>query len=222
MGFDVRRRTACLAVGTTTLLVSGALAAQSSAAEIALNARCYLNTDRSTAPVTITGSGFLPSSSVDISGGVFGNVTADPAGNFVTTVRAPNATVKPGARKFKVTASDANLDTGQTVTAATTGYYSVAGVAFSANYVGFGRRLTYFFGGFRPGQQIYGHYFIGKRQTGRKRFGKAAGPCGTLKAKATGYPVSSAHPDKWTVFFDNVEKFSKRAIPTYVYEFRKV
>jgi hypothetical protein len=203
-------------------LASGALAAQSSAAQIALNASCYLNTDRSTAVVTISGRGFLPSSSVDIGGGVFGNATTDPAGSFVTTVRAPNATIKPGARKFKVTASDENVDTGQQVTAVTTGYYTVAGVAFSDNYVGFGKRITYFFGGFRPGEQIYGHYFIGKRQTGRKRFGKAAGPCGTLKAKATGYPVSSAHPDKWTVFFDNVKKFTKRAIPTYVYGFRKV
>jgi hypothetical protein len=219
MGFDVRRRTVCVAVGATTLLAFGALAAQSSAARIALNASCYLNTDRSTARVTIAGRGFLPSSSVDIGGGVFGNVTTDPAGNFVTTVWAPNATLKPGARKFRVTASE---DTGQKVLASTTGHYTMAGVAFSDNYVGFGKGLTYYFGGFRPGKQIYGHYFIGKRQTGRKRFGKAAAPCGTLKAKATGYPVSSAHPDKWTVFFDNVEKFSNRAIPTYVYGFHKV
>jgi hypothetical protein len=219
MGLDVRRRTVCVAVGATTLLAFGALAAQSSAARIALNASCYLNTDRSTARVTIAGRGFLPSSSVDIGGGVFGNVTTDPAGNFVTTVWAPNATLKPGARKFRVTASE---DTGQKVLASTTGHYTMAGVAFSDNYVGFGKGLTYYFGGFRPGKQIYGHYFIGKRQTGRKRFGKAAAPCGTLKAKATGYPVSSAHPDKWTVFFDNVEKFSNRAIPTYVYGFHKV
>ena len=222
MGFDVRRSTACVAVGATTLLASGALAAQSSAAQIALNAPCYFNTDRSTATVTIAGSGFLASSTVDIGGGVFGNVTTDPAGNFLTTVRAPNATIRPGARKFNVTASDEDLDTGQKVTASTTGHYTMAGVAFSDNFVGFGKRITYFFGGFRPGRQIYGHYFIGRRQTGRKRFGRAAGPCGTLKAKATGYPVSSAHPDTWTVFFDNVRKFSRRAIPTYVYGFHKV
>ena len=105
---------------------------------------------RSTAKVTIVGSGFFPSSSVDIGGGVFGNVTTDPAGNFLTTVRAPHATIKPGARRFNVTASDENFDTGQKVTASTTGHY------------------------------------------------------------------------KWTVFFDNVKKFSKRAIPTYVYAFHKV
>jgi len=128
MGFDVRRRTVCVAVGATTLLAFGALAAQSSAARIALNASCYLNTDRSTARVTIAGRGFLPSSSVDIGGGVFGNVTTDPAGNFVTTVWAPNATLKPGARKFRVTASE---DTGQKVLASTTGHYTMAGVAFS-------------------------------------------------------------------------------------------
>jgi hypothetical protein len=222
MGFDVRRRTTRVAAGAATLLASGAFAAQSSAAQIALNASCYLNTDRSTATVTIAGRGFFASSEVDIGGGVSGNVTTDPAGNFLTTVRAPNATLKPGARKFSVTASDENLDTGQTLTASTTGHYTMAGVAFSGNYVGFGKRITYYFGGFRPGRQIYGQYFIGKRNTGRKRFGRAAGPCGTLKAKATGYPVSSAHPDKWTVFFDSVEKFSKRAIPTYVYGFHKV
>jgi hypothetical protein len=47
MGFDVRRRTIGVAAGATTLLASGALAAQSSAAQIALDASCYLNTDRS-------------------------------------------------------------------------------------------------------------------------------------------------------------------------------
>ena len=222
MGFDLRRRTACLAVGAVTLLASGALAAQSSAAQIALNARCYLNTDRSTAKVAIAGTGFLASTPVEIGGGVFGNATTDAAGNFLTAVRAPNATIKPGARKFNVTASTTNFDTNTKVTASTTGYYTMACVAFRDNFVGFGKRITYFFGGFRSGRQIYGHYFIGKRETGRKRFGRATGPCGTLKAKATGYPVSRSHPDKWTVFFDDVKKFSKRAIPTYVYGFHKV
>jgi hypothetical protein len=222
MGFDLRRRAVCLAIGATAVLSSGALAAQSTAAQIALNATCYLNTDRSNAQVTIAGSGFDPSASVDIGGGVFGTATTDVAGEFLTKVSAPNATIKPGARKFKVTASTENVNTGLKTSAQTSGFYSVAGVAFSDNFVGFGKRITYYFGGFRPGKQIYGHYFIGKRQTGRKRFGLAAGPCGTLKVKATGYPVSSAHPDKWTVYFDNVEKFAKKAIPTYVYAFHKV
>ena len=88
--------------------------------------------------------------------------------------------------------------------------------------VGFGKRITYYFGGFRPGKQIYGHYLVGKRLVGRKRFGEATGPCGTLKVKATGYPISRAHPDKWTVYYDNVKKFQKHAIPTYVYGFHKV
>jgi hypothetical protein len=153
---------------------------------------------------------------------VFGTVTADAAGNFVATVKAPNATVKPGTRKFTVTASEPDPSTAQTITASTTGHYSRAGLALSDTVVGFGTRITYYFGGFRPGEQIYGHYFVGKRLTGRKRFGRATGPCGTLKAKATGYPVSNAQPDKWTVFYDNVKKFTKNAIPTYIYGFHKV
>jgi hypothetical protein len=222
MGFELRRRTAHLALGVTTLAASGALAAQSSAAQIALNARCYLNTDHSTARVRVAGIGFFPSSSVELGGGVFGTVTTDAAGQFLATVKAPNDTIKPGARKFTVTASDDDAATGQTVTASTTGHYSLAGLALSDTVVGFGKRITYYFGGFRPGRQIYGHYFIGRRQTGRKRFGKATGPCGTLKARATGYPVSRAHPDKWIVYFDDLEKFKKDAIPTYVYGFHKV
>jgi hypothetical protein len=222
MGFDLRRGAVCMTAGAATLLASGALAAQSSAAQIALNASCYLNTSSSTAKVTIAGRGFFPSSSVDISGGVFGTVTADVAGNFVITVRAPNGTIKPGARKFTVTASNDDPTTGQTVTASTIGHYSRAGLALGDTVVGFGKRITYYFGGFRPGKQIYGHYLIGKRLTGRKRFGKATGPCGTLKAKATGYPVSNQHPDKWTVYYDNVKKFKKHAIPTYVFGFHKL
>jgi hypothetical protein len=221
MGFDRHRRTACLAVGTATLLASGALAAQASAAQIALNASCYLNTPSATAKMTIGGNGFAPSSSITINGRVSTTVTTDAAGNFATTVKAPNDTIKPGARKFTVTASGADA-TGQPVTASTTGHYSQAGLALSDTVVGFGTPITYYFGGFRPGKQIYGHYFVGKRLTGRKRFGKATGPCGTLKAKATGYPISNAQPNKWTVFYDNVKKFSKNAIPTYIYGFHKV
>jgi hypothetical protein len=221
MGFDRHRRMACLAVGTATLLASGALAAQSFAAQIGLNAGCYLNTPSSSAKMTIGGNGFAPSSSVTIAGRVSATVTTDTAGNFLTTAKAPNDTSKPGARKFTVTASGTDA-TGQTVTASTTGHYSLAGLALSDTVVGFSTRITYYFGGFRSGKQIYGHYFIGKRLTGRKRFGKATGPCGTLKAKATGYPISKAQPDKWTVFYDDVEKFSKNAIPTYVYGFHKV
>jgi hypothetical protein len=222
MGFDRSRRTTCLAIGAATILASGALAAQSSAAQIALNAGCYLNTDRSTAKVTIAGSGFFASSSVSIGGGVFGDVTTDPAGNFVTTVTAPNDTLKPGDKTFTVTASDEDFDTGQQITASTMGHYTLAGVGLSDNVVGFGKRITYFFGGFLPGKPIYGHYFVGKRQTGIKRFGKATGPCGTLKAKATGYPISQRHPNKWTVYFDTVKKFNKHALPTYVYGFHKL
>jgi hypothetical protein len=222
MGFDLRRRAVCLTAGAATLLASGALAAQASAAQITLNADCYLNTTSSTANVTIVGQGFFPSSDVDIGGGVFGTATTDAAGNFVTTVKAPSETIKPGARKFTVTASDEDFDTGQKITASATGHYSLAGLALSDTVVGFGTRITYYFGGFRPGKQIYGHYFIGKRLTGRKRFGKARAPCGTLKAKATGYPISKAQPDKWTVYYDNVKKFKKNAFPTYIYEFHKV
>lgn len=222
MSFDRCHRTACLAAGAATLLTSGALAAQASAAQIALNASCYLNSSRSTAQVTIAGRGFVPSSSVDIGGGVFGKVTTDATGSFVTSVRAPNDTVKPGARTFTVTASETDPTTSQTISASTTGHYSQAGLALSANVVGFGKRITYYFGGFRPGKQIYGHYFIGKRLTGRKRFGKAIGPCGTLKAKATGYPISNAQPNKWTVYYDDVKKFSKHAIPTFIYQFHKL
>jgi hypothetical protein len=221
MGFDRHRRMACLAVGTATLLASGGLAAQSSAAAIALNARCYLNTSSSTAKMTIVGIGFAPSASISIKGRVSATVTTDTGGNFATAFKAPNDTRKPGARKFTVTASGANA-TGQPVTVSTTGHYSLAGLALSDTVVGFSTPITYYFGGFRPGKKIYGHYFIGGRLTGRKRFGKATGPCGTLKAKATGYPVSRAQPDKWTVFYDNVKKFSKNAIPTYVYGFHKV
>lgn len=221
MGFDRRPRMACLAVGTATLLGSGALAAQSSGAQIALNAGCYLNTSSSTAKMTIGGNGFAPSSSIVIKGRVSATVTTDAAGNFATTVMAPNDTRKPGAREFTVTASGADA-TGQPVTVSTTGHYSLAGLALSDTVVGFSTPITYYFGGFRSGKQIYGHYFIGKRLTGRKRFGKATGPCGTLQAKATGYPVSKAQPDKWTVFYDDVKKFSKNAFPTYIYGFHKV
>lgn len=223
MGFDLRRRIVCLAAGGAALLASGAVAAQASAASLTLNAGCYVNFGRHVAQVTVTGSGFVPSTDVILGGDVFGaNVTTDALGDFTAKVDAPNATINPGARKFKVTASTDDITTGQTVSAQTFGHYTEGGVSLSANTAGFGKRLTYSFGGFRPGRQIWGHYFIGKRSTGRHRFGKAKGPCGTLKAKATGYPVSRAHPNKWIVYYDDVKKFSKKAIPTYILHFHKI
>jgi hypothetical protein len=222
MDLDLRRRTACLAIGATTLLASGALAAQSSAASIALDARCYLHTDRADSKVTIVGAGFLPLTSVDIGGGVFGTAQTDAAGQFAVRVAAPTGSQSPGAKTFKVTASTESFDTGQTVTASATSHYSAAGVTLSAAVAGFGKRLTYSFGGFRPGKPIYGHYFVGKHETGRRRFGKASGPCGTLKAKATAYPVSTAHPDRWTVFFDDLKAFKRHALPTFAYVFHKI
>ncbi|HEX3832219.1 MAG TPA: hypothetical protein VHW04_09640, partial [Solirubrobacteraceae bacterium] len=174
-------------MGATALLAPGALAAQSSAAELQLNAGCYVNFGRHVATVLVAGRGFNPSSDVIIGGGVFAdNVKTDTLGNFLAKVKAPNATINPGARKFKVTASTENFDTNQKITAQVFGHYTVGGVALSASTAGFGKRLTYTFGGFRPGKHIYGHYFVNGRSTGRKDFGKAKAPCGTRKTKATG------------------------------------
>ena len=211
------------AVVAAALLIPAAIAGAASAATLALNAACYVDVAGKLAHVTIGGTGFTPGDTVDLGGGVDGTATVNSAGQFAVTVEAPVPSgVNPGERKFKVNATDDNFSTGQTIKAATVGHYTIGGVTLSANEVGFGKRITYYFGGFRPGKAIFGHYIVDKRVVGTHRFGKAAAPCGTLQAKATGFPVSREHPHKWIAQWDDNKKYKPNADPRFLEKFHTI
>jgi hypothetical protein len=212
------------------VVVAGALAAPAiaattaSAATIQLNAACYVSLGGTIPSVTITGTGFGPGDDVEIAGSgdsINADTTADANGDISVTTQGPVAPLNPGARLFTVTATDTNFNTGATFTTAPiTGYDTQGGVTLSQSIARFTKKITYNLGGFIPGQKVYAHYLVHDKLTGTHLFGTAAAPCGTLKAKATIYPISGRHPTgTYKVQFDNAKKYSKRALPRFLIKF---
>jgi hypothetical protein len=197
--------TACCAVGAT-----GALAAAASAATITADKACYIDPTAS-APMTIAGSGFTPSVSVTLSGGgTFASGTSDAAGNVSIQAAPPVlSTSGPGAKTTTLTATDANGVSAQIQVrsanlAVATNPGSVRNVRKD--------KVTFAFSGFTPGKHIYG-YYVRKRVVAKVKFGRAKGPCGTLKQKALLFPGGRPTHDSYKVTFENSSTFSKKAFP---------
>lgn len=209
-----------LLLATTTVCVlgaaSGALAAQASAATIVANQACYVNANPfQGAPMTITGAGFTPGDSVDVSGGtVFASATVAADGTFVATTEAPTLpTVDPATETTTLTAQD--LDG---VTAATS--VSSANLAVSANPSNVRHpdrtKVKFKFSGFTPGKHVYAYYLHNNKLVAKATFGKAAGPCGTTQQKALLYPGGHPRYDQYTVAFESSSRYSKQAFPRAV------
>src|SRR5947209_18135557 len=199
--------TACCAVSAT-----GALAAQASAATLTADHACYVNGTAAGAPMTITGTGFVPGSAVQLSGGTaFDDQTADAAGNVTFTAAAPRlATLAPGAKTTTLTAVGSNPD-GTTTTATLRVHSANLGVATSPGSVSNVRKdkVTFSFSGFVPGKRIYGYYLSRKKIVAKAKFARAQGPCGVLKQKALLYPGGRPAKNQYTVTFESSSHYSK-------------
>jgi hypothetical protein len=211
-------------VGVGALTAPAISAATASAATIQLNAACYVSVGSTIPSVTITGTGFGPGDDVEVTGSgdsISADTTADASGDISVTTEGPVAPLNPGPRQFTVAATDTNFNTGATFTTApVTGYYSQGGVTLSQDISKFTKKITYYLGGFIPGKRIYAHYLVHGKVKGTHRFGTAAGPCGTLKTRATIYPISGKHPTgSYNVQFDNAKKYKKVAVPRFVIKF---
>ena len=75
------------------------------------------------------------------------------------------------------------------------------------------QKVRWAFSGFTPGHTIYVHYLRKNRVVTRMAFGKAQGPCGTLKTKDRFYPGGHPKYSKYTVVFDQVKRYTKQARP---------
>jgi len=214
-GRSRRRRlptlTACVAL---TLGALGVASAQASAAAISVAQACVVNADPAAgSPMIVTGSGFTPTDSIDLSsnsGGAFGTATADVNGNFSVQMSAPTlSTVGPGAAAFVLEAMD---ETDGVTTATVT--INVANLAVSTNPAEAKptKKVTWTFSGFISGAAIYGHYLHGKKVTATKKFGTATGPCGLLKTKAEFYPGKSKY-SSYKVQFDDSRHYSSKSLP---------
>ncbi|HET9104698.1 MAG TPA: hypothetical protein VFN55_15200 [Solirubrobacteraceae bacterium] len=208
------RRLARAAIAVAALGVPAAGAAQASAATIAVTHKCYVNVNSGTgAPIDIVGSGFTPGDDIQISGeGVAYHAAAAADGtiNFVTEGPILPFT-GPGQKTFALQAQDETAGTGFIATTnVTMANFSIATNPAVAKPT---RKVTWSFSGFAPNRTIYVHYLRGRKVVTRMAFGKAKGPCGTLKTKDRFYPGGHPRYSKYTVVFDQVKAYTKRARP---------
>ena len=75
------------------------------------------------------------------------------------------------------------------------------------------RKVTWRFSGFIPGRLIYVHYLRPGSVIARMAFGRAQGPCGTLKARDRFYPGGHPQFSTYQVVFDQVKRYTRRARP---------
>jgi hypothetical protein len=204
-----------LAVVSAALATSGVVAAQASAQAIGVMQACVINAGGGAGTMTVIGSGFVPSDSIDLEStpaGAFGTAIADPTGAFTTSFQAPIlSTFKPAAQPFTLTATDE--DNG--ATAATT--FETANLAVATNPATAKptRKVTYSFSGFKPGAEIYAHYLHRNKVQTTAKFGRAQGACGLRKRQARFYPGRQRF-ETYKVQFDDAKKYSPHASPKFV------
>jgi hypothetical protein len=169
--------------------------------------------------MTITGAGWVPNATVQLSGGgTFANATADASGN-VTFVNVPAPLfIKAGAaiKASTLTATATNPDGSPAV--------QTIHVRSVNLFVGTNPRTvrdvrkdktTFSFSGFTPGKHIYGYWLRGKKLVAKDKFGKAHGPCGVLKQKAFLYPGGrpKSGASVFNVTFENTSSYTANAFP---------
>lgn len=208
------RLTACV------VLTSGAsalAAAQASAATIAVQQACVVNADpASGAPMTVVGAGFTAGDTIGLqttAGAAFSTVMAGPTGTFTTVMKGPVlATPNPATAVFTLHAMD---ETDGTTTASTTLRAANLAVATNPPEARPSKKVTWTFSGFTSGAEIYGHYLHGKKVAATAKFGRATGPCGTLKTKAVFYPGTAKY-DVYKLQIDDVRRYLANALPRLI------
>lgn len=203
-----------LITGVTGFITGSAIvAADASAATIAVDKACYVNAPPSQgALVTVTGSGFPAGDEIELeSTGVFGLAKADATGAFSVQIQGPILpTIFPAASPFTLTANDES-NPGPTATAP----LSVANLAVQTkpSFATFNKKVSYTFSGFTASASIYGHYLHKGKVKATKRFGTASGACGQLAVKSLNYPSRRPPYSSYTVQFDDSSHYSKSSVP---------
>lgn len=204
--------TACCAVPA-----AGALAAQASAATLTADKACYVNQDPAQgAAMTITGTGFVPGSTVQLTGGTtFGNAVADANGNVSIPAQAPELnTVSPASKTTQLTATADNPDGTQTTATLSVQSANLAAAASPRSVRNVRQdKVTFIFSGFTPGKHIYGYWLTKNKTVGKTKFAKAQGPCGVLKEKELLFPGGRPKKDTYTVTFESTSRYNKTAFP---------
>jgi hypothetical protein len=205
---------------TVALALTATLAAAASAhaaASLFVNKPCYVITKKIPS-MTITGSGYAPSSHVLITStanvDASTNATATGTISVKLSAPAPHFSV-PSVKTFTFTATDEN--TSPAIVATSPVRVAPLGALHGSTPKAPGlKALTemtnWSFSGFAPGKTIYAHYTIHGQQVASQAFGTARGACGTLHARAPLYPSTPQHAS-YPVQFDGAKSYSPRTAP---------
>jgi len=195
---------------------AGAAAQQAAPATIRVAESCYVNTSTAKrAQMTVTGSGFVPGGTVQLSssdGTVKATTTATVTGAIAVTTPAPDPSFAlPGQQTVTLTAQQPSAP-GALVTATTPVTVAPLSVAIMPAQAQPTQRVTWFFSGFEPGRAIYGHY-LRRHQVALERFGPARGACGLLKVKAFLYPGGRPRYRLYGLQLDDSRRYRAGAAP---------
>jgi hypothetical protein len=214
---------AIVAAGASLGVVGTAAAATVPASPLTLNRACYVSVGKARPTMVVTGSGYIPGDSVNVSDATHSfhqTVTADATGAITTRGPAPVTSFShPGQKADVVSATDYAPDGTEYVGSART-ELSFLGASANKTRRAHGLRALTFktkwtFSGFPEGKSIYAHYIYGKRTVARQSFGKAKGPCGLLTARARLYPATPHHRE-YHLQIDSRKTYSRRASPRLV------
>lgn len=205
----MRKRTRLAPALVATVL---AVPATASAATLQAAATCAPGG----ADVPVTGTGFSPNATVNLSGNTgSGSVETDATGAFQTTIPAP--TVSDFSTHTLTLSAVDGLNPAVTATTS----FGVVKELFATNFPVNGRpssTVRWQFAGFQPGKPIYGHYRYHGKTVRNYRFGVAKGVCGTLSVRARRLPAKSK-PGTWTVQFDQAKSYNRFTKPRRVASF---
>lgn len=165
----------------------------------------------------IQGSGFAPGSLVTLKAAAAGtttpstltSVTADAAGNFVTSASPPS--FNPFSRKQQ-TFTLGGFDPAGALVAATKFEKVAVGYTTNPSSGRPTRRANHTVRGFPVGGNIYLHFRFRGQTKRNVKVGRAAAPCGVASKRMALLPTRS-RPGRWTVYVDQKRTYSRNTKP---------
>lgn len=173
----------------------------------------------------ISGTGFTPGARVILSTThstqpsprFSTEVTADPAGNFVTMSSPPPFDpFRRTLQTFELTATDG---TNPANTATATFQKVLAGYFISSGFDRPTSKITHTARGFEPGRNVYVHFRFGGKTRRSVKIGKAKGACGVTSRRFSRLPTR-VRVGKWTTYADQRRRYSRKTEPQARITFR--
>jgi hypothetical protein len=220
--FNSRRVAGALTLAAATgALAAGPAGAATLPAKLVVSQPCYVLVGKLAPPITIAGSGYPPSTQVDISDHIGLDTTAmtDPTGDFTVVEKAPNPLLEhPGQKKDVINAvgfdTSGNQFKGTTSTFLTQFAAEFSGSKPKPGLQALRERIKWAFSGFPVGATIWGHYTFGGKVVATQSFGKTTAPCGVLKVKKRAFPATPRHR-RYKLQLDTKKKYSKKTEPAF-------